>query len=64
MLPPGADFAEQAAARIQMVGGFGQNAPHEVEPVLAAEMRHDRLMGIFGREGLDFGLPPHRAGWR
>ena len=39
-----------------MRGRFGQNAPNQIETVLAAEMRHDRLMGIFRREGLDFGL--------
>ena len=54
-VPSGADFAEQAAAGIEVTGGRSENLPHQIEAVRAAEMGHLRLTGIFLGEGLDLG---------
>ena len=52
-LSPRADFAEQGAARSQVVGGFFQNAARNVEAIFAADMRHDGFVAIFRREGVN-----------
>jgi peptide chain release factor 3 len=56
----GADLAEHGAALVEMVRRPGEDAPDDVEPVLAAGQRQFRLVPVFRRQhrhlgGVDIG---------
>src|SRR5690606_4481020 len=60
-LATGADLAQEAPARVEMIGCRSENLPHQVEAIVAAQMGHFWLTGIFRRESVNFG--GSHVGW-
>ena len=54
-VPPGADFAEQATAGIEVIGGRGENLPHQIEAVRALKKIPELI------ERIDQYYPPRGA---